>query len=94
MAARKNPHNGCFGTPPSVNFFSSVDEDISETVDKDAQEKELSEKLKQNSVNGSEREGSVPSKVGSVERKREGTFTIFFNGFLIMYIFGLDFETL
>lgn len=52
MAARKNPHNGCFGTPPSVNFFSSVDEDNSEAVeiDKDALEQELEEKMKRQTV--------------------------------------------
>lgn len=52
MAARKNPHNGCFGTPPSVNFFSSVDEDASETVevDKDALEQELTEKMQRQTV--------------------------------------------
>lgn len=49
MAARKNPHNGCFGTPPSVNFFSSVDEDAVE-VNNDALEKELSEKIQLQTV--------------------------------------------
>lgn len=56
MAARKNPHNGCFGTPPSVNFFSSVDEDVSDAVevDKDALERELAEKMKRQTVSGSD----------------------------------------
>jgi hypothetical protein len=54
MAARKNPHNGCFGTPPSVNFFSSVDEDASESaeLDKDALEKEMIEKMQKHTVKG------------------------------------------
>jgi hypothetical protein len=47
MAARKNPHNGLFGTPPSVNFFTSIDEDISDpATDKDSSgDGELAEKM-------------------------------------------------
>jgi hypothetical protein len=52
MAARKNPHNGCFGTPPSVNFFSSVEDDTSEATetDKETLEREMVEKMQRQTV--------------------------------------------
>ncbi|KAI1723455.1 adenosine/AMP deaminase domain-containing protein [Ditylenchus destructor] len=44
MAARKNPNNGFFaGAPPSVNFFTSIDDEISDPIapDQDAADQEL-----------------------------------------------------
>ncbi|KAH7702431.1 adenosine monophosphate deaminase, partial [Aphelenchoides avenae] len=53
MASRKNPHNGFFGTPPSINFFSgmSMDDENSDPIaDQEAAEKELREKVRRMTV--------------------------------------------
>lgn len=51
----KNSHSGFFGIPPPVNFFSSVDDDTVE-VDKDALQRELSEKMERQAVTEDEQE--------------------------------------
>lgn len=57
MSARKNPHNGCFGNPPSVNFFTSTEEepaDLSEQ-DKAAIDAELAEQARRQAISGTRR---------------------------------------
>uniref|UniRef100_A0A1I7RWL5 UPF0690 protein C1orf52 homolog n=1 Tax=Bursaphelenchus xylophilus TaxID=6326 RepID=A0A1I7RWL5_BURXY len=50
MSGRKN-HNGCFGTPPSVNFFTSVDEDSTDISETEKQEVErLAEQAKRQQI--------------------------------------------
>lgn len=46
MAGRKNPNNGFFGNPPSVNFFTSHDEPEEEPERDKNSDEELEEKIR------------------------------------------------
>jgi AMP deaminase len=61
MAGRKNPHNGFFGNPPSVNFFTSHDED--ETEHEKNSDEELEEKIRMHhsAVNDAHNNGVLKS---------------------------------
>lgn len=56
MSGIKNPYNGFFkGNPPSVNFFSSIEDDLTEPIEDDndalAQERALNLEDKSNKSN-------------------------------------------
>lgn len=87
MAGRKNPHNGFFGNPPSVNFFTSHDED--ETEHEKNSDEELEEKIRMHhsAVNDAHNNGVLSESLLSFKKMENRRKKAVSNNFVYLFFF-------